>query len=118
MNHSGMLRNGRMELWGNFNQGGDRTAFASGENFVIAFMGSGQTAHFDDVGYSRFASIDPEHCSVEIKDEPLIFVANAGMSIGRGVVSGLQEALGDLELNASASCGRNLQYRHQDKKIF
>ncbi len=103
MNHSSMLRNGRMELWGNFNQGGDKTAFASSENFVIAFMGSGQTAHFDDVGYSRFANIDPDHSSVKIKDERLVFWANVSMSVGRGVVSGLQEALGDLELSASAA---------------
>ena len=89
MNHESMLWNGKMELWGDFNQEGDKTAFASSENFVIAFMGSGQRAHIDNIIYSRFANIDPYHCSVKMQDEPLVFVANMGMSIGKGVVSGL-----------------------------
>ncbi|MDE6567608.1 MAG: hypothetical protein K2K70_07740, partial [Lachnospiraceae bacterium] len=71
-------------------------------NFVIAFMGSGQTAHFDDVGYSRFANIDPNHSSVKMKDEPLVFVNNIGFCVGRGVVSGLQEAKEELGWSASA----------------
>ena len=92
-----------MELWENFNQGGDRKAFASSGNFVIAFMGSGQTAHFENVGDSRFANIDPNHSSVSVKDEPLVFVANFRFSVGWGVVSGLQEALRDLERSAFAT---------------
>lgn len=43
--------------------------FGSSENFIIAFMGSEQIAHFDDVGYSRYVNIDPDHSSVKIKDE-------------------------------------------------
>ncbi|MDE6853411.1 MAG: cellulose binding domain-containing protein, partial [Lachnospiraceae bacterium] len=70
MNHDSMLRDGRMELWGNFNQGGNKASFGSSGDFVIAFMGNGQTAHIDDVGYSRFANIDPDHSSVKMKDEP------------------------------------------------
>ncbi|MCH5267593.1 MAG: hypothetical protein J1E62_04530 [Lachnospiraceae bacterium] len=37
--HDGLLTNGRMELWGHFNQEGHQFSFRTAENFVIAFMG-------------------------------------------------------------------------------
>ena len=43
MNHSSMLKNGRMELWGNFDQAGDAMSFAFSENFVIALWAAGRS---------------------------------------------------------------------------
>lgn len=35
MNHESMLRNGRMELWGDFNQGEDSTAIGTSACIII-----------------------------------------------------------------------------------
>ena len=101
MNHSSMLKNGRMELWGNFDQDGDEMSFASCENFVIAFMGSGQVAYFDDK-YSGFANIDPAYSSVEIIDYPAILENSMSYRISRGILTGLQDVLGIYELGDCA----------------
>ena len=77
--------------WGNFNQGGDRTSFASSENFVIAFIGSGQRAYFDDDKDSGFANIDSAHDSVRIVDYPMVLEDSMSFRICRGILIGLQD---------------------------
>ncbi len=96
-----MLRDGRMELWGDFDQDGDAMSFASSENFVIAFMGSGQVAHFDDKN-SEFANIDPVYSSVKIINYPVILEKSMSFRISRGILTGLQDALGIYELSQCA----------------
>ncbi|MDE6852489.1 MAG: hypothetical protein K2J67_08370, partial [Lachnospiraceae bacterium] len=102
LSHGSMLRDGRMELWGNFNQGGAPASFGSCDNFVIAFKGNGQRAHFDNTDFSRIANIDPDYRFVSMDDKPLVFAGRMSYHIVKGILSGIQEALGISELNATA----------------
>ncbi len=97
--HEIFLTSGRMELWGDFNQGGAPDSFATTKDFVIAFMGKDQWAHFDDDNLSRFKNIDPDYREVHMRDEPLVFAGRLSYRVLKGVLSGLQEALGINELN-------------------
>lgn len=97
-----MLWNGRMELWGNFDQSGNIASFASSENFVIVFMGSEQKAYFDDAKNSGFANIDSVHGSVKIIDYAMILEESMSFRISRGILTGLRDALGILELSDAA----------------
>ncbi len=63
--------------------------FACTKDFVIAFMGKDQWAHFDDDNLSRFKNIDPDYREVHRKDGLLVFVERLRYRVLKGVLSGL-----------------------------
>lgn len=93
-----------MDVWNNvprgkFDQSGHAASFGSSGKFTIAFMGSGEhTAHFDNIEYSRFANIDIAHANVKMTDDIYESLDRYLFSIGKGLASGLQEALSIEEL--------------------
>ena len=95
LNHSSMLRAGRMEIMGNFDQSGDPDSFTSSELFTVAFLGSGtHTAHFMEKKDKYFANLDPYYNDVEYVSDS-ISVTTAAIYIGIGMAEGLAEALLD-----------------------
>lgn len=61
MSHSTVLRDGRVELGGNFDQSGDPCSFDSTDNFTMAFVGAGmQTYYFLYPKDSQFANREGE----------------------------------------------------------
>ena len=57
MNHSTVLRDGRVELGGNFEQFGNPCSFDSTDNFTMAFVGADmQTYYFTYPEDSKFAN--------------------------------------------------------------
>ena len=92
-----ILRAGRMEVMGDFDQSGDPNSFTSSELFTMAFLGSGtHQAHFMEkkAGNKYFANLDPDFNNVDYITDS-IAVTTAVIHIGIGMAEGLAEAFLD-----------------------
>lgn len=94
LNHSSMLRAGRMEIMGDLDQSGDPNSFTSSELFTVAFLGSGpHMVHFmeekDKDEY--FANVDPDFDDITYTNAS-ISVMTTAIYIGIGMAKGLAEA--------------------------
>ena len=91
MNHSTVLRDGRVELGGNFEQFGDPCSFDSTDNFTMAFVGVGmQTYYFLYPEDSQFANREGECTGDYTFGEK---VCNNLDAIGCGIAEGIGELM-------------------------
>ena len=69
---------------------------------MIAFVGEGQKAHFDDIDYSGFANVDPAYSKYTMDDELIVSTGRMCYRLAKGFLGGMLEAMGLSELNATA----------------
>ena len=98
LSHATMLKDGRFELYGNFQQKGDNASFAATGNHTMVFCGSQiQLVNFTDSKYSGFAKEEVLGVGYERTDFSLEMAGGILKNVFLGIGDALKEGISDFE---------------------